>query len=377
MTSNAAQRRFRTNLAPVSAGTEATQQSCREEIMIRELTVTGATCLALSAGGAYAGGLDLSGQPIMPLFGKGTRAELSFANIRPDVSGSDFTGQQTGDVGVDFNNVSLSYKTDISDRFSVAVIVDQPFFRHTEYSSGFFTGTNALVESTALTIAGRYKFDDRWSIHGGLRVQQMEASTRLPALSYALDTSKETDFGFILGAAYEIPEYHVLVALTYNSEISHNFAATENGFNTGSFEFTTPEAFNLDFRTPVSTSTLVFGNIRYALWGDVDITPPSSGTLVTFADDTIRYRLGVVQKFTDTWSGLVRVTYEASQDSAQNIFNPTDGTLGFGIGAIYTADKFDVAIGVDYLSFGGTTGSIGTFNDSSGIAFGVRVGYNF
>ncbi|MFY0681162.1 MAG: hypothetical protein JXR13_11350 [Thalassovita sp.] len=350
--------------------------------MIRKLTLAGSTCLALSVGGANAGGLDLSGQPILPLFGKGTRAELSFARITPDVSGTDVTTQATGDVGADFNMTSLSYKTDLNDKFSVAVIVDQPFFRHTEYTAGLFAGTNARVESKAMTFAGRYKFDDRWSVHGGLRVQQMDAEANIPLRGYTLGTSKETDLGFVVGAAYEIPEYHVLVALTYNSKISHAFEAMESGTATGSFEFSTPEAFNLDFRAPVSRSTLVFGNIRYALWDGVHVSPPAytlatSGALVNFNDDSIRYRLGVAQKFTDNWSGMVRVTYEAERGGAQNVFNPTDGTLGIGFGAIYTGDNFDVAVGVDYMEFGGTTGTVGTFDGGSVVALGVKVGYKF
>lgn len=357
--------------------------------MIRKLAAAGATCLAVSAGGASAGGLDFSGQPILALFGKGTRAELSFANINPNISGTDSGGFATGDIGVTFTSPSLSYKTDLTEDISVAVMYDQPFFRHSAYEAGAFNGAFGLVDSDAITVAARYRTNDRLSFHGGLRIQQMSISGGTPALgarpSYDLGTSKETDVGFLVGAAYEIPEFHMLVSLTYNSEITHSFASTEtiggSATTVSSFEVTTPEAINLDFRTPVNRSTLVFGNIRYAKWAGVQVNPPvfSSGgsSLLAYDDDTIAYTFGVAKRFNKNWTGILRGGYEAETGRAQTLLNPTDGRASIGLGVNYTGKNFDVTAGIDYMKLNGLNGSFGSFGDASITAVGVKVGYNF
>lgn len=52
--------------------------------------VWAASALALTAGGALAGGIERTNQSVGILFEKGRYAELSFGHFAPDVSGTAF-----------------------------------------------------------------------------------------------------------------------------------------------------------------------------------------------------------------------------------------------------------------------------------------------
>ncbi|ASK21646.1 hypothetical protein CEK60_21140 [Halomonas sp. N3-2A] len=341
----------------------------------------GAAFLALTASSASAGGLDLSGQPILPLFEQGIYAELSVASINTDISGTDVSGQPTGKISERFFTYKGALKTDATERLSLAVLWDQPFYGQSKYGAGLFSGLDANLDSQALTFAARYKFNDRYSVYAGPRIQQMKADASFPLFGYSLDTSTETDLGYVVGAAFEIPEYHTLVALTYHSSITHSLEATESGINSGAFDIVWPESYTLDFRAPVSQSTLLFGSIRHTKWDGYDISPPifsaDGSSILALEDDTTTYRLGVAQKFNNTWSGLVRFTYEAASDDEQVIFSPYNGVRGVGLGASYQRDKLRITAMADYFDLKGTTGPVGDFDGDSAIAVGMQIGYHF
>ncbi|GHE22644.1 OmpP1/FadL family transporter [Halomonas urumqiensis] len=334
-----------------------------------------------TASSASAGGLDLSGQPMLPLFEKGTYAELSVVSITPDVSGTDVSGQSTGKISEGFFTYKGALKTDATERLSLALLWDQPFHGQSYYGAGLFSGLDANLDSQALTLAARYKFNDRYSIHGGPRFQRMKADAAFPLFGYSLDTSTETDLGYVVGAAYEIPEYHALVALTYHSSITHSLEATESGIKSGPFDIEWPESYTLDFRAPVSQSTLVFGSVRHTKWDGYDISPPifsaDGASILALEDDTTTYKLGVAQKFNDNWSGLVRFTYEAASDDDQVIFSPTNGARGIGLGASYQHNKLRITAMAEYFDLKGTTGAVGEFEGGNAIAVGMQIGYHF
>ncbi len=91
-------------------------------------TVAGiAIALAGVGSAATAGGLDRSGQSVDILFESGNYGELSFGSISPSVSGTDPILNPTGDMAPSYTIAGLGVKVDISDRFAVALVYDQPF----------------------------------------------------------------------------------------------------------------------------------------------------------------------------------------------------------------------------------------------------------
>ncbi|MDZ4095159.1 MAG: outer membrane protein transport protein [Paracoccaceae bacterium] len=364
---------------------------------------TAISALALSAGAASAGGIDRSGQGIGALFEKGNYFEFSLGAINPSLTGTDvaaFGGGSTGSVADDFVVGTLSYKRDLTETLSAALIFDQPFgadilFAPTSVALG---GTNATAETYALTGLLRYKLNGGFSVHGGIRAQRARGSIGLKGLAYGpvngynVTLATDTAFGYVVGVAYEKPEIALRVALTYNSEIDHDFDTVEtlggNIIGVTATEVTTPQSVNLDFQSGVAKDTLVFGSVRWTDWSKFLIDPATftnvtGGGLVSL-DDSVTYTLGVGRRFTENWSGALSFAYEDPKDRLVSPLAPSTGRKSVSLAAIYTKDAIKVTTGVSYIKLGNAFAETGTpdvarseFNDSDAVAFGVKVGYSF
>lgn len=183
-----------------------------------------ATAAMLLSGTALsAGALDRSGQPIGALFETGNFVELGFSLVQPEVSGT-FTAPLgsagSGNMAGDYTSFSLSLKTDINDALSFALILDQPYGANVDYTHtdpGYpLAGTTAEFRSSAITALARYRLNDRFSIHGGIRSIGIDADLTVasPGGTYVADFATDRALGYVVGAAYEIPDIALRVALT-------------------------------------------------------------------------------------------------------------------------------------------------------------------
>lgn len=367
---------------------------------MKRLAIT-AGAISLIASAAHAGGIDRSGQSISALFEKGNYAEFSFGTVSPKVSGVDtaaFGGSATGDVANSYTQLGGAYKQDFSDKLSFALIFDQPFGADVNYPAGqsvALGGTTAKVTSNALTGVFRYKFADRFSLHAGVRADSAAGSITLGgaayggAAGYSAVLSNSTGYGYLVGAAYEIPEIALRAALTYNSGITHKFATTEAGpFGAGNSTTTvkTPQSVNLDFQTGINTKTLLFAGIRWVNWGAFDVAPANfkgatGGGLVAISNTTT-YNVGVGRKFTDAWSGALSMSYEAKGNPLVSPLAPTNGKLGVTLAAIYTSGNTKITTGINYTKLGDAqpqTGGTGraNFTGNSAVGVGIKVGVSF
>jgi long-chain fatty acid transport protein len=382
-------------------------------------TASGAGALLfLSASIASAGALDRTGQPIGVLFEDGNYAELSFSFTIPDVQGT-FTHPligtaESGDVSTDFGLASLSFKSDLGDRFALAVILDHPFGAEVDYSEADPTypiaGSQAEFETLAVTALGRYKFNDNFSLHAGVRFIQVKAdllsqvtsvtidpATGQPAATlYTYDGDFESDeaLGYVVGAAYERPDIALRIALTYSSEtdFSHDTTFTGTGIGAGASEYSLPQSVNLDFQTGVAADTLLFGSIRWVDWSEtmIDAFGYAFNPVVSHDGDYVTYTLGVGRQFTDKLAASAAVIYEPAigsdfdpaEPATSGISNlsPTDGQLGLQIATSYAlTESVEVGAGVRFTRLGGgTTRYIGAdFEDNHAISAGFRIGYRF
>jgi long-chain fatty acid transport protein len=363
--------------------------------MGRVLLTAGA--LAFGASAAVAGGVERSTQSVNILFEDGNYAELTYGHLAPDVSGvSPLTTAGSGDMAGDYSTYSLGVKTALTDKLDLAVIIDQPIGADVDYADStgcFLQGTNASIDSTAVTALLRYKLPQNFSVIGGIRALQSQGVVQINTLSgarYHLQTSDELDFGYVLGVAWEKPEIAARVALTYNSEITHKFQSTETfvGVATdfeSTFETTVPQSVNLEFQTGVAADTLVFGSVRWVNWSAFDINPDLyratfGGNLVDYPNDVVTWNLGLGRKFNENWSGAVLVGYEKKEDDLTGNLGPHSGMKSIGLAATYTKDHMKITAGVRYVEIGDATTKpavSGVFTDNSGIGWGIKVGYSF
>lgn len=381
-----------------------------------------ASALAIGASTAWAGGIERSAQSVAILFEKGNYAEFSIGRVSPDVSGVQqvnaapfsLAGASSGDMAGDYNTYSLGVKLQVNDRIDVALVLDEPVGADVAYAMGssatgmnyLYGGSTADLNSLGTTALVRFKLPNNFSLIGGLR--QISTSGNVALFNgYRMRADEATDYGYVLGVAWEKPEIAARVALTYNSSVTHDFKAVENGIPT-SFETEIPQSVNLEAQTGVAADTLVFGSIRWVDWSAFEIAPPLymnpavnplGDPLVSYEDDTFTYTLGVGRKFSDTWSGAAFVSHETGKGGYSGNLGPTDGSTALGLAATYTMDRVKITGGIRYVLIGDAEtetpaaigiltgacnltgdsdcGTFGKFRDNTALALGLRVGISF
>ena len=367
-----------------------------------------ASALALGATAATAGGIERSSQSTAILFEKGNYAELNFGGFSPDVSGVGLNAAMTGrsahsgDMAGGYGTYSFGYKVALTDKIDAAVVLENAIGADVNYPTGtdyFLQGATATIDNTSLTGMLRYKLPQNFSMIGGIRALRTSGVVSLPSVgAYHMSSSTETDFGYLVGVAWEKPEIAARVALTYNSKITHDFDARETSLYTGGrtldtvFSTTIPESVNLEFQTGIAKDTLVFGSVRWVHWTQLQIAPRhytspradggmQQDPLVAYKDNTVTYALGVGRKFNDKWSGAVVLGYEKSSGETTGNLGPTDGFRSIALAGTYQAtENVKVTLGVRYVDIGDATTNSpvsGDFSGNSGWGAGVRVGISF
>ncbi|MEM6727743.1 MAG: outer membrane protein transport protein, partial [Pseudomonadota bacterium] len=201
-------------------------------------------------------------------------------------------------------------------------------------------------------------------IGGGMAaLQQAGATAQATAMNFAINGGYQASIedswgmGYSLGAAYEIPDIALRLAVTYNSSVSHSGDTVETGvsnFSTsGVTEFDTPQSVNIDFQTGIAENTLLTASIRWAEWGEFDVIPPDLNSDLADLDNVYRYTLGVARRFSDEFAGSVTLSYEQEEnDDNVSPLGPTDGLIGLTVGGSYESDGVTVSGGINYTMLG-------------------------
>ena len=358
-------------------------------------TVSSAVILLMSSSIAMAGGLDRSGQSISAIFADGDYAELTFGSVVPNVSG---TGPGAGFVGTSpsenitpsYTQLGMSLKSQLDEKFSLALIYDQPFGADVDYSSvgyvlnggGTKPNSAASVASDSITVIGRYEINHNVSIYTGLRYVQAKGTYGFNLTNYMSNYDTDGSFGYVVGGAYERENIGMRIAVTYSSGINLEL----NG-NVGDNTLTAnlPESVNLDFQTGIAADTLLLGSVRYVAWDGFTLidsnNPTGTGSILSYEDDAYTYSIGIGRRITEKIAAAFSVGYEASSGEPSGQLGPADGYISYQIGASYTLDNsVELTGGVRYVDLGDTTTSPpvgGAFYDNYIVALGLKVAYNF
>ena len=360
------------------------------------------------ASAASAGGIERSSQSVGFLFDEGDVASIGISSAKPKVSGALATpvptgpppapvlpaGSPSGDMAGDYLSYSLSYKQEMTDKLHVGFVLDESVGADASYPILAYplAGASAFVDGQAYTGMVRYEVSDRVSVYGGLRVEQVSGGVA-NLNGYNLSTDKSTETGYLVGAAYEMPDIALRVSLTYNSEITHKLTTTENGFASGTMDVTTPESWHLEFQSGVAEGTLVFGSIKWREWSSFDISPNGfaaangGASLVNLTNDSLTYNLGVARQVTDQLALIASFEYEKANGGFAGNLTPTDGKRGISLAASYdVTDQVTLRGGVSYIELGDATTVLGgtppaaltsSFTDNKAIGIGVQMKYKF
>ncbi|MFV0244408.1 MAG: OmpP1/FadL family transporter [Qingshengfaniella sp.] len=374
-----------------------------------------ASLSVLSAGAAAAGGIDLAAQNLGILFKDGNYAEVGVTHISTDVRARDVpqappgfpfpydSGSSYGDVVGDFTMYNFGVKYDLTNRFSLTVTGQEDFGSDLYYSpktGSLLGGTKARTDTYSLAVIGRYRFTETWSVHGGVRRNTADGEIALGGLAYGavngyrVKFDDDVGYGYLIGAAFEIPDYALRIAVTYNSEIEHKFKSKESlsGTSMGSSKRTkvnTPQSVNIDFQTGVAEDTLLFGQIRWADWSEFTIAPErfkaqTGGGLVDLKDITT-YTIGLGHRFTPAFSASASFIYEKEDDDdLLSPLSPTNGVKAVALGASYRIQQIEISGGVRYSWLGDARPETGTpdvararTRNNEAVTVGMRIGYYF
>lgn len=369
-----------------------------------------------------AGGFEREAQMPGYLFEKGTYAELQVSLSSPTVDGTLQLGpteQKSGDVFLNHHNTRLAFKAPISSRLDWSIAYLEPFGTDVAYRSSDslypYTGSFARVDVKAITTLMKYELSETFSIYGGGKFSEYDGSadvnvsapmdgvnlTRI--LDYQLRSEKDQSAGYVLGAAFQIPDIALRVALTYNSEVEHSNAIVESASGVdvvgGSGPFaipdsasqvktTLPASVNLSFQTGITPKTLLFGFINWVDWTSSEMTPTlyaqvsGGNSLIRHKDDAITYDLGVGRRFSDTLSLALSYRTEQSTGKEAASLSPTDGYDSLTLSANFTDNRHKtIKSYVSLVEFGDTYvdegGQRTDFKNNDSIVFGMTFGYSF
>ncbi len=333
-------------------------------------TIRLAALLSVASSMATAGGIERRGDPSQILFEEGRNyLEFSVGTVRPTVSGVPLSGipaGPTGNIANSYQAYAFGYKRDLSDRVTLAFVVDEPVGASLDYSNAlaFFGGSSADVTSIAYTVIARYEISDRVSVYGGLWLIGVDgtitvispASTPSP---YDLSVSKDYQLGYLAGIAYEIPDIAFRIAATYKSRTRHDFR--NNGGSP--FEVEIPQAVTVHAQTGIAADTLVFGSVRWREWSEFRVQPadffslvpgvgPVNTPIASGTSDIWTYELGIGRQFTENWSGALAIGYERDLGDTVGNFSGTDGFVSYSLAVSYQVESWEVTTGLTYFELG-------------------------
>jgi long-subunit fatty acid transport protein len=350
---------------------------------------------------AWGGALEQSNQSIQLLFEEDNFVELGWSKAWVDGEGTDLLGIKTGDVAPSYGMGTLGVKLQLTPDWSAALLVDQPFGITVNYgpASPVYVGTSARVDSTAASLLLRYKIDGNWSLHVGPRVQWLDADVALGGLAadvfagYQLKIKREVGRGFAAGAAYELPEIALRVALTYNADIGYSSDSTEilpemlGSQLQSETKFRTPQSVNLDFQTGIAENTLLFGLVRWVDWSVFEISPSTFSQftgepLADYPHDINTYMLGVAYQLNTAFTLASTLAFEDERNRYGSALGPVNGYTSLALASIYNTGPFRLSLSAAYYQLrdtdpmsGGTV--TGQFRDSKLTAAELKIGYRF
>lgn len=313
-------------------------------------------------------------------------------------------------MGKSYSFPTAAIKVQATDQISVGLLYDQPYGADAQYAvdgSDFATateGTRVKVRTNNLTALIGYQPTENWNVYAGPVWQTVKADIALRGDAYSslsgynIDVKEKEAYGWVAGAAYQIPEIALKASITYRSEIKHNAQSTESHPRFGSFvtslQAVTPQSVNIDLQTGITQNTLAFANMRWVHWDQFVVSPQILGDttekltkirqdLISYSKDQYSISTGLAHKFNDQWAGTALVGWDSGAGNPVTVLGPTEGYWSVGLGGQYSpAPDYFIQAGMKYFWLGdaeGQTGGTvkGYFENNHALGYSVKIGYRF
>lgn len=377
----------------------------------------------------FAGGFERDPQTPNYIFNDGRYMEFKLTVSNPDVDGNVPLGtvtQSSEDVASNYRSLGFAYKAQINDKMDWSLAYLEPYGADINYANADalypYGDSWAKLDVQGLTAMLKYKIGDRVSVYGGAKLSSFDADANvvvtiptpgtgapLNVLNYQVNAEEDRSTGYVVGAAYEMKEIAMRVALTYNTAIDHESSVVESAtavdLSTGApiavvvpdtsstVDTTLPATLNLSFQTGLNQKTLLFGSIHWAEWSESEMAPPvytqvtataanpTGSKLVSHSDDTTTYRLGLGRRISDDVALAVILGHEKSNGEQSTNLAPTDGYDSLTFAGTFTEGNTKVTAGISFVDIGDTdTNAVvgeSDFSSNKAVGFGLTFGYTF
>ena len=330
---------------------------------MRKNIVSGLSLVALSAGIAQAGGFELQTLDTSAMYEAGGYASFSTAQINSNLGGQVGNGPKTKTLR-DQSLTNFTLKSDVG-----VVGVGLSSYRsgsiqmsgENSYATTYAPSADADLDS--LTLMATYSLSDEISILGGVTQNTLKAFTLNTLASGAVGTPYQinsgTSTGYVIGAAYSIPDIALRAELLYQP----SSALTTDGTFAGdalTASIKRPETLTLNFQTGIAEGTLLTASVHNAKWSAAPVTVD---TIVDAADinetfdDSTKYSVGLARKLSNKWAISAGYSREEGGGSeASSLFTLSNGSQAFSLGARYTlSETMNISFGVSHSIFGDVT----------------------
>jgi len=354
-------------------------------------SVAATLLLATATTGAHAAGFSTEGvNPGGALFNdkrfviQGSAAYVTPQRKYSDGFGTDqLNGIAAGVTGTDaadsFLLLDADLKLGLNENFDCLGRVHQPWRLTNNTSNGFvgrYEQSSFEINSVGADLVCSYKMmiNDTMRVRmlGGLRSTSLEATRKNAVIGAALPgtpaflagadftntydfESESQEFGYRVGASFEIPSILLRAQLIYDSAISMDMVGTQVISNdlagvvrdipvTTSFDL--PQAVSFRVQSGVNSTTLVWVGAKWQEWSTIpgltirNADGSINNELVTGWNDAWTIEIGAARKLTDDLNAQVSLTWN------QGIGGGYTDTWSFGTGLAYDLDdNWRVSVG--------------------------------
>lgn len=301
-------------------------------------------------GAAHAGGFARTDADTQIIYEEGNfniRTSVTIVSPSRKYTKADYNPSLIGeDSAPTYVSPSVALKANISDDLRCAATMTNNLGGSQEQSSGVIGGFGTYKSDLVTYEYGAtcgYKFDlskGRLWILGGAFVETIDVlkAATAPGLGkLSLDLGGE-DYGFRVGAAYEIPEIALRTELMYRSGTSYG---ADGAYYTALGKLPTtatgdlPQSVELNVQSGVAPGWLAFGSVKWTDWSvtkTFDVAPVGP---IGVSVDSFNWRDGwtvtggVGHQFTDRVSGLAAITWDRGVGTGYDLMAET-WTLSLG-----------------------------------------------
>jgi len=252
-------------------------------------------------------------------------------------------------------------------------------------SCSYVPSADVKVDTNALI--ARYRFNENFSVIGGVRQAKIKSSSvTTMASSYAIDPTNKT--GVVYGLAYERPDIALRLEVLRSEKIEIGLEGLAAGVLpiTGS-NMVVPEATTVNFQTGIAKDTLLMASAHKVGWAasQIEVTVPALSALSISSEfsDSTSYSLGLGRKLSEQTSASLTYSWEnGSGSTSGSAFTMSNGSKTLSAGVSHKISALTISGGISYTKVGDVevthaTGLSSSYAGNSVTAAGVKIGYNF